>query len=51
MSRRGATTVAEAPADTDERLGDSALHTVPGGSGDNGSRIPQTEDQEVRSIL
>ena len=51
MSRGGASTDAEAPADTAECCGNSAVHTVPGGSGDNDSRIPQTENQEVYSLL
>lgn len=51
MSRRGAATGAEAPADTGECRGNSAVRTVPGGSGGNDDHIPQTEDQEVHSVL
>jgi hypothetical protein len=53
MSRGGAAAAgeADAPANTAEFYGSSAAHTVPGGSGDNVSRIPQTENQEVRSVL
>lgn len=46
-SRGGATTDAEAPADTGEHCGDSTVHVVRGGSGNHDSCIPQTEDQEV----
>jgi len=51
MSRGGASTDSEAPADPGECRGDSAVHTVRGRSGDNDSRIPQTENQEVRAVL
>jgi len=53
MSRGGggASTDGEVPADTGECHGNTAVHTVRGGSGDNVIRIPQTENQEVRSAL
>lgn len=50
MFREGASTD-EVPADTVECRGDTAVRTVRGGSGGNVIRIPQTETQEVRSVL
>ena len=51
VSRRGASADAEVPADTGECRGSTAVRTIPGGSGDNVVRVPQTENQEVRSVL
>lgn len=50
-SRRRPPTDTEAAANTSEYRRSSAVHSLSGRSGDHDCHIPQTEDQEVQSVL